>query len=200
MDDIVHKAMAKWPNVPHCYGWLALDGRGTWRMRDDHAQQHHLPGDKITHPALLDFIRRNYQADAEGRWFFQNGPQRVYVDLALAPMIARTDPALGFVNQFGAPIGTIQQAWINPEGILFLVTDEMVAAVSDQDMASCLSYCYLADHVVEDAFFLAWLEDTHMQAPILFKPPHQAPLVLQRLGAIPAAVQFGFVSKPSDAA
>ena len=22
MDDIVKKAMAKWPDVPHCYGWL----------------------------------------------------------------------------------------------------------------------------------------------------------------------------------
>ena len=28
MDDIVKQAMAKWPNVPHCYGWLALDARG----------------------------------------------------------------------------------------------------------------------------------------------------------------------------
>ena len=29
MDDIVKQAMAKWPNVPHCYGWLALDARGS---------------------------------------------------------------------------------------------------------------------------------------------------------------------------
>ena len=27
MDDIVKQAMAKWPNVPHCYGWLALAAR-----------------------------------------------------------------------------------------------------------------------------------------------------------------------------
>ena len=25
MDDIVRQAIAKWPNVPHCYGWLGLD-------------------------------------------------------------------------------------------------------------------------------------------------------------------------------
>ena len=25
MDEIVKQAMAKWPNVPHCYGWLGLD-------------------------------------------------------------------------------------------------------------------------------------------------------------------------------
>ncbi len=25
MDAIVEQAMRKWPNVPHCYGWLGLD-------------------------------------------------------------------------------------------------------------------------------------------------------------------------------
>lgn len=29
MDDIVRQAMAKWPNVPNCFGWLALDRRAT---------------------------------------------------------------------------------------------------------------------------------------------------------------------------
>jgi len=32
MDEIVKAAIAKWPNVPHCYGWLALDARGQWRI------------------------------------------------------------------------------------------------------------------------------------------------------------------------
>ena len=32
MDDIVKQALAKWPNVPHCYGWLGLDARGNWYM------------------------------------------------------------------------------------------------------------------------------------------------------------------------
>ena len=38
MDDIVAAALKKWPNVPHCYGWLALDARGDWYMRDDRVQ------------------------------------------------------------------------------------------------------------------------------------------------------------------
>jgi Protein of unknown function (DUF2946) len=38
MDDIVKAAMAKWPNVPDCYGWLGLDARGNWYMRDDRVQ------------------------------------------------------------------------------------------------------------------------------------------------------------------
>ena len=34
MEDIVLQAMAKWPNVPDCYGWLGLDARGHWHLRD----------------------------------------------------------------------------------------------------------------------------------------------------------------------
>ena len=39
MDDIVKQAMAKWPNVPACSGWLGLDARGNWWLRDAAAQQ-----------------------------------------------------------------------------------------------------------------------------------------------------------------
>ena len=38
MDDIVKAALAKWPHVPHCYGWLGLDARGQWHMRDERSQ------------------------------------------------------------------------------------------------------------------------------------------------------------------
>src|ERR1041385_6180040 len=55
MDDIVKQAMAKWPNVPHCYGWLALDARGGWRMRDEAAQRANAAGDRLNNPALVGF-------------------------------------------------------------------------------------------------------------------------------------------------
>ena len=87
MDDIVKQALAKWPDVPNCYGWLALDARGHWRMRDERAQHLHLPGDKLTNAALVGFINRNYAADERGCWYFQNGPQRVYVNLEATPYI-----------------------------------------------------------------------------------------------------------------
>jgi hypothetical protein len=89
MDEIVRQAMAKWPNVPHCYGWLALDRRGQWCMRDEAAQAAGAPGDPIRHAALIAFIARNYACDEGGRWYFQNGPQRVYVALAYAPFVVR---------------------------------------------------------------------------------------------------------------
>ena len=70
MDDIVRQAIAKWPNVPDCYGWLGLDARGNWYMRDDQAQaagpfaraegddsQAPSKGSLLLHDKLIDFIR-----------------------------------------------------------------------------------------------------------------------------------------------
>ncbi|MGM3275480.1 DUF2946 family protein [Ralstonia sp. 24A2] len=92
MDDIVRQAMAKWPNVPNCFGWLALDRRGQWRMRNEFAQANKLSGDPIRHAPLIDFIVRNYAHDDAGQWFFQNGPQRVFVALDYTPWIVRLAP------------------------------------------------------------------------------------------------------------
>lgn len=93
MDDIVLKSLVKWPNVPSCTGWLAFDRRGNWRMRNEYAQTNGLPGDPIRHEALLSFIARNYDVDEVGQWYFQNGPQRVYVELAYTPWVVRLHPA-----------------------------------------------------------------------------------------------------------
>jgi hypothetical protein len=97
MEDIVKQAMAKWPNVPDCYGWLGLDSRGNWYMRDDQTQAlgafaSGLPaakGSRLQHEKLIAFIQRNYGTDEQGCWFFQNGPQRVYVELEVAPWVWR---------------------------------------------------------------------------------------------------------------
>jgi hypothetical protein len=92
MDKSITQSLVKWTDVPHCFGWLALDRRGTWRMRDDYAQAHGLPGDVIKHAALNALIARNYASDADGRYFFQNGPQRVYVNLDATPWVVRMMP------------------------------------------------------------------------------------------------------------
>jgi hypothetical protein len=97
MDDIVRQAMAKWPNVPDCFGWLGLDSRGHWHMRDDRVQglgafqsgHEGAKGSLLQHEKLIEFIHRNYDADEQGQWFFQNGPQRVYVELEVAPYVWR---------------------------------------------------------------------------------------------------------------
>jgi hypothetical protein len=93
MDALVKAALLKWPNVPHCHGWLALDARGDWYMRDDRTQAAgpfpQVKGSRIQHAKLLAFILRNYACDADGAWFFQNGPQRVYVQLEATPFVWR---------------------------------------------------------------------------------------------------------------
>jgi hypothetical protein len=112
MDDIVRQAMAKWPNVPDCYGWLGLDARGQWYMRDDRAQaagpfaggDARSKGSLLRHEKLIEFIQRNYSADAQGRWFFQNGPQRVFVELEATPFIWRVDADFSVRAHSGEPV------------------------------------------------------------------------------------------------
>jgi hypothetical protein len=195
MDDIVKQAIAKWPNVPHCYGWLALDARGQWRMRDERAQALNLPGDKIVHRALVGFINRNYLHDDTGRWYFQNGPQRVYVTLEATPFIARTDPEHGFVLHTGEPLAAIEQAWLTGEGRLILNGAGKVAMVDDRDIAQCLAMLRLDGAAADDERLLDWLR----------QPADGATLVLQHAGgALPVrhldsadiARHFGFIREP----
>ena len=106
MDDIVRQAIAKWPNVPDCRAWLGLDARGNWYMRDNRAQAAgpfpQSKGSVLRHEKLIDFIHRNYECDARGQWFFQNGPQRVYVELEITPLVFRIGADRKVTAQRGA--------------------------------------------------------------------------------------------------
>lgn len=201
MDEIVKQAMAKWPNVPHCYGWLALDARGGWRMRDERAQAQGLPGDKIANAALLGFINRNYTCDDQGRWYFQNGPQRVYVDLEALPYIARTDPAQGFILHTNEAVPTIDAAWMTETGRLLLQGDGKTALVDDRDMALCLARISMDGETVSDEKLLTWLSDRPASAGELRFHHKDHELALQRIGDDEIAAHFGFVQHPrADAA
>ena len=145
MDDIVRQAIAKWPNVPHCHGWLGLDARGNWYMRDDHAQaagpfaaaDGGTPasrGSLLKHDKLIDFIQRNYESDAQGQWFFQNGPQRVYVELELTPLIWRVSGDFSVAAHTGAA-GAVQTCVLDEQGRLYLRCDTGFGLVHTQDMA-----------------------------------------------------------------
>ena len=158
MDEIVKQAMAKWPNVPHCYGWLALDARGNWRMRDERAQHFNEPGDKLHNAALVGFIVRNYLKDERGCWYFQNGPQRVYLNLEATPFIARTDPLQGFMLHTGAPLGVPDEAWLTEAGELILRSGDTVAQLDDRDFAQVLPLLELDGTPVSDEALLDWLE------------------------------------------
>jgi hypothetical protein len=131
MDAIVEAALRKWPSVPHCFGWLGLDARGDWYLRDDQVQaQGAFPthkGSRIEHAGLLGFIARNYAHDGAGAWFFQNGPQRVYVDIEAAPWVWRVqaaDAAPGWlIASHTGRAAHHRSAWLDEHGRLFADTD-----------------------------------------------------------------------------
>jgi Protein of unknown function (DUF2946) len=137
VDDIVRQAMAKWPHVPHCYGWLALDARGNWYMRDDHTQAAgpfpQSKGSVLRHDKLIEFIQRNYEHDAQGQWFFQNGPQRVYVELESAPFVWRVNASHAVMSHTGKA-ATVRKAVIDEHGHAYLDTDLGFGRVHTLDM------------------------------------------------------------------
>ena len=147
MDDIVKAALAKWPNVPNCYGWLGLDARGNWYMRDERAQaagpfgandlepaqRLAAKGSLLRHDKLIDFIQRNYEGDAAGQWFFQNGPQRVYVELEATPFIWRIGSGFAVTAHTGAE-ARVQRCVVDEAGRVYLETDLGFGLVHTQDM------------------------------------------------------------------
>jgi len=150
MDAIVEAALRKWPNVPHCYGWLALDARGDWYLRDARAQAAgpfpRVKGSRIEHRGLREFIERNYGADERGCWYFQNGPQRVYLQLELAPLVlgvrrlnvgeTGAGAAAGVEGQAhtGQDVGAVQSCWLDEMGRLYLLTEAGLGVVRSMDM------------------------------------------------------------------
>jgi hypothetical protein len=137
MDDIVRQAIAKWPNVPHCWAWLGLDMRGNWYMRDDRAQAAgpfpQSRGSLLGHEKLIDFIHRNYERDEWGQWFFQNGPQRVYVELEAAPFVWRIGVD-GSVKSHTGRGANVTAAVVDEQGRVYLDTEIGFGLVHTLDM------------------------------------------------------------------
>ncbi len=141
MDEMVKAAMAKWPNVPDCYGWLGLDARGQWHMRDAEVQRAGAfagpnpagRGQRLEHEKLIGFIGRNYGHDERGCWFFQNGPQRVYVELEAAPWVWRLQPDGSLLSHTGLPVA-YRDSWLDEQGRLYVRTELGLGLVHSQDM------------------------------------------------------------------
>lgn len=138
MDDIVKQALAKWPNVPHCYGWLGLDARGNWYMRDDRTQAAgpfvQAKGSLLRHEKLIDFIQRNYEHDDTGQWFFQNGPQRVYVELETTPWVWRVSDAGMQVSTHSGVAVQVSGCLVDEAGRVYLASPLGLGVVHTQDM------------------------------------------------------------------
>jgi hypothetical protein len=123
MDEVVKAAMAKWPNVPAVYGWLELTSRGEWKIK----------GDTIANESIREFIGRNYTNDGRGNWFFQNGPQRVFVSLEATPIIYRLDETGRLETHTGAHPHELRRAFADADGRLLLETELGPGLVDSQD-------------------------------------------------------------------
>lgn len=195
MDEIVRQAMAKWPSVPHCYGWLALDARGAFRMRDEAAQRAKQPGDIIRHTALLAFIYRNYSHDERGAWFFQNGPQRVYVELEATPFIVRTDPVHQFVLHDGEAMTDIDEVCLTEQGQLVFRNGRQIAMLDDRDLAQCLPLLKRQGQIIDDTQLMQWLASPASELTLSIRE-EAVPVRWLQCDALASA--FGFIQRPLE--
>ncbi|WP_321816251.1 MULTISPECIES: DUF2946 family protein [unclassified Paraburkholderia] len=186
MDDIVKQALARWPNVPHCTGWLRLDARGHWRLRDEADQAQGAPGTPIRHEALNAFISRNYERGDDGQWYFQNGPQRVYVELEYTPAVVRLVRAADGVLALGDQTGKAFEpmaVYLDEHGsVLFANAQSHVALLHDHDLDAFAEHATLADDGQSGTF--------HWRAGI--------DLPLQAIARAEVPARFAFVQSPEE--
>ena len=152
MDDLVRAAMARWPNIPDIFGWLSLTATGQWRLHPDGkalcAETGHAypAGESISNPQILAFINRNYSHDDSGRWFFQNGPQRVFARLDAAPLVFHTaDDGNRLQAHTGAYAAEVRSWLLDAAGHLYVATDLGPGLVAGRDLMPVLDKFTLSD-------------------------------------------------------
>ncbi len=143
--------MTRWPKVPEVYGWLSLNQAGEWRLHplgDAHTGSR---GEPIGNQQIRDFIGRNYLSDGAGRWFFQNGPQRVFVRLDAAPFILQLySNDLQFFTHNGLSIeaADIKGWWLDDAGRLYAQTAVGPGLVAGRDVQAVLEQLRDANGIV----------------------------------------------------
>ena len=194
MDETVLRAMAKWPNVPAVYGWLALDRRGNWLIQRE----------TIGNAALNAFISRNYLHDDAGCWYFQNGPQRVFVDLDYTPLVYRvTNPLkapLVLTTHIGDAANTLLGAWIDEHGTVLIDTDRGIGIVHDHDLDPPLlaSIIDANGNVIEENAFDELLELIEHQRPIpLWLKFRDSNIRFEPIRSADVPKRFGYDPHPS---
>jgi hypothetical protein len=203
MDQSVLDALKRWPDVPAVFGWLSLTARGEWRIHPLGDAQLGGPGEGISNPQIIGFISRNYASQPDGAWYFQNGPQRVYVRLDSAPLILQIDPSgSALKTHCGKTIQHVSQWYGDETGQLYASTDCGPARVDDRDLFALTEILSSTDgrsllecmEPIDDASAqdLPLLIDPQGHYSALLNP---APIDWLSFEQIPVAM--GFVSNPS---
>jgi len=192
LDEAVRKAMARWPNVPDVYGWLRLDRRGQWLIKDE----------TIANATVRDFISRNYLRTHDGAYAFQNGPQRVFVELDYAPWIVSLQPNGELRLHTGVTCGVPKAAWMDEAGALLLEVDDTVALLDDRDLAAFSDWLVARDGAQLDearaeAAVDALAEGKHAGVALRI---NGVTLPLKRVSTSDVATQFNFVATPQEPA
>ena len=91
-------------------------------------------GSMLKHEKLIEFIQRNYAVDAQGQWYFQNGPQRVYVELEATPWVWRIGADFAITAHSGE-VAQYQASVMDENGWLYLQTTLGFGLVHTQDVA-----------------------------------------------------------------
>lgn len=188
MEDWVYRALAKWPNVPAVFGWMGLDRRGRWLIR----------GEIISRPQIIDTINRNYAADEEGRWFFQNGPQRGYVELEYAPFVLHADGDGSLKTHTGLAIENCTAAFVDEDGMLALVTEHGPGVLRDQDLGWALERLMVDGRLADEDDVGAALAVSSGNATVLSLRIEQRDLAVERIDTAELAGRLGFVRKPDN--
>ena len=193
MDPIVIRAMAKWPAVPNVYGWLSLGRRGTWMIK----------GDRIANAGVTAFIGRNYAADEQGRWFFQNGPQRVFVTLEYTPFVVNTagDASTALETHIGQSIGKVSGAWVDETGSLLLRWGTGLGVLNDRDLARISGlFTDLHGKPIDDALLArAFNTESRRHATGVYVDYAGSCVPIGRIHSGEVAQKFGFDPAPRPA-
>ncbi|NLO79725.1 MAG: DUF2946 family protein [Xanthomonadaceae bacterium] len=188
MDEDVIRAMLKWPNVPALYGWVRLDRRGNW----------YIQGERVTRAALVAFIGRNYDKDERGRWFFQNGPQRCYVELDYTPWVLQAQPEGGLRTHTGLPVERPYQAFLDEQGSLLIYFERGLGLLAETDLDWGMSRLQGSQGPLDESRLASAIETLMagepadlvlcvggLRLPVQFMPSDQAPS------------RFGYDPKPA---
>lgn len=187
MDDWVLKALQRWPNVPALFGWLGLDRRGRWLMQ----------GGTITHPRIVATMNRNYAADEHGRWYFQNGPQRGYIQLASTPlMLFVAEDQSSLVTHTGQPVTQVTKAYLDEEGALVLLTEHGPGELIGADLAWALERMSTHQRAVDEETLAAALDLPSGSTTDITLSIAASTVTLRRLNFADAPSTLSFVREP----
>ena len=201
MDPVVIRAMAKWPDVPAVYDWLALDRRGQWSIRSASAAGAAAGAavyESIANAKLIEFIGRNYTHDEAGCWYFQNGPQRVYVILAYTPLVYRIvrAPPFSLETHVGTACADLHAVWMDEAGNLLFVTEHGPGVLLDRDLPRALeALCDAEGRALDEERLLALVEQGADAAGVNFNS-NAARLPLALLRSEDAPRRLGYVRAP----